>query len=194
LIAHPPPGIASAMKEVIRETGRSCDGCTLCCKLIGVQEIEKPRGTWCVKCAVSIGCTIHKTRPQACRNFFCGYMLRPIIGDHWRPEISGMVIVWAPERNRIAINVDPDRPNVWREEPYYSDIAMWATIYPPDTMQIILYTGYHVQAFLLDGVIDLGILPEEDLIVTEMVHSPTGFRPKIYAMKPDDPRAAEFAG
>jgi hypothetical protein len=27
--------------------GRGCKDCTLCCKLLGIAELEKPRATWC---------------------------------------------------------------------------------------------------------------------------------------------------
>ena len=30
--------------------GRSCDGCTLCCKLLSVEEIDKPQQHWCEHC------------------------------------------------------------------------------------------------------------------------------------------------
>ncbi len=33
-----------------------------------------------------------------------------------------MVITLATEPNRQTVFVDPDRPDVWREDPYFSDI------------------------------------------------------------------------
>lgn len=177
--------------ETLPATGRQCDGCTLCCKLLGIAEIEKPRGVWCKKCEIDVGCTIHPSRPKPCRNFFCGYLTRPALGEHWRPSVSGMIVVWGlEERSRIAINVDPDRADAWRQEPYYSEIMMWAMIYPATEVQIIIYTGQHVIAVMHDREIDLGILPEEDIIVTELTPSPTGFRANIFAVPPDDPRVA----
>ncbi len=54
--------------------GRSCGDCTLCCKLIGIPELEKPPGTWCLRCTIGKGCQIYDTRPEACRNFRCAWL------------------------------------------------------------------------------------------------------------------------
>ncbi len=180
------------MNEMLTPTGRQCDGCTMCCKLLAVKDLDKPRAVWCEHCAIGKGCTIYEARPEACRNYYCAYMTRATIAEHWRPEHSGMVIVWGLERGRVSIHVDPERPNVWREEPYRSDIDLWMAIWPPDVLQIVIYFGLNVRALLPDREIDLGMLPEEDWIVTEMVPSPNGFRPEVYTMKPDDPRALEI--
>ncbi len=44
------------------------------------------------------------------------------IGDHWKPAKSRMVITLATGPNRLTVLVDPDRPDVWRKDPYFSDI------------------------------------------------------------------------
>ena len=61
-------------------------------------------------------------------------------------------------------------------------------IYPAADVQIIIYTGHHVLAVMHDREIDLGILPEDEIIVTELTPGPRGFQPNIVAMRPDDPR------
>lgn len=43
--------------------GRSCAGCTLCCKLLAVEALAKPRAKWCPHCDSKQGCTIYETRP-----------------------------------------------------------------------------------------------------------------------------------
>lgn len=51
---------------------RSCGGCTICCKLVGVEEIDKKAGTWCPHCSRT-GCSKFgdPTRPASCGEFVC---------------------------------------------------------------------------------------------------------------------------
>lgn len=52
---------------------RSCGSCSLCCKVMGVQDpaLEKPVGVWCEHAQKGRGCGIYSTRPSACRDFKC---------------------------------------------------------------------------------------------------------------------------
>lgn len=50
---------------------RQCGSCSLCCKLIAVEELDKPMGTWCRHFKAGKGCTIHDTRPDVCRAWDC---------------------------------------------------------------------------------------------------------------------------
>lgn len=53
----------------------SCGDCTLCCKVMAVEEIEKPADQWCVHCLKGhAGCGIYETRPQPCRDFECFWL------------------------------------------------------------------------------------------------------------------------
>lgn len=67
-----------------------CDGCTVCCDVFSVPELEKPVNSPCQNCTDS-GCGIHKSRPNVCRDFQCAY----IMGD-WkielRPDNCGVII------------------------------------------------------------------------------------------------------
>ena len=103
---------------------RSCDGCTLCCKVIGVHEFAKPRGVWCTHCRIDSGCTIHETRPQVCRAYSCRFLVDDSLDESWRPSRSGMVI--NADRSRVVIYVDPDRPGAWLQEPFYSRLKHWS--------------------------------------------------------------------
>ena len=33
------------------------------------------------------------TRPKICREFLCGWLLFPELGDDWRPDRSGVIIL-----------------------------------------------------------------------------------------------------
>ncbi len=107
---------------------RSCDGCTLCCKVIGVQELAKPKGVWCIQCKIATGCTIHETRPNACRAYSCRFLLDQSLDENWRPDRSGLVI--NADRSRVVVHVDLDRPDAWLSEPYYSRLKQWSRASP----------------------------------------------------------------
>jgi hypothetical protein len=100
----------------------------LCCKVIGVHEFAKPRGVWCTHCNIGTGCTIHETRPKVCRAYSCRFLLDQSLDESWRPDRSGLVI--NADRNRVVIYVDPDRPDAWLNEPYYSRLKQWSRMSP----------------------------------------------------------------
>jgi len=107
---------------------RSCDGCTLCCKVIGVKEFAKPKGVWCSNCKIGTGCMIHETRPNVCRAYSCRFLVDESLDENWRPDRSGLVI--NADRNRVVVYVDPDRPGAWLSEPYYSRLKQWSRTSP----------------------------------------------------------------
>jgi hypothetical protein len=50
---------------------RNCDGCTACCKLMIIREINKPADTWCSDCKIGVGCGNYATLPKVCQAFQC---------------------------------------------------------------------------------------------------------------------------
>ena len=111
-------------QDAPHEINRGCDGCTLCCKVLGVQEIEKPSETLCVHCELGMGCKIYQTRPQECIDFTCGYLLEPNLGPEWKPDVSGIVL--RTLGRTLTAHVDASTPNAWLREPYYSTLRQWA--------------------------------------------------------------------
>lgn len=47
-----------------------CGECTACCTLFEIPEIKKPAAEPCVFLS-SKGCSVHGTRPDTCRKYFC---------------------------------------------------------------------------------------------------------------------------
>lgn len=121
--------------------GRECGSCTLCCKLLRVEELDTPPGQWCPHCDVKAGCTIYQQRPTECRQFYCEYLLDPALGEHWKPARCKMVVVFEEHLNALVIHVDPDRPHGWRAEPYYSQIRRWARQAAGRRRQVIVWQG-----------------------------------------------------
>ena len=52
---------------------RECGECRLCCKIMGVPELDKPMNVWC-KHVCNTGCSIYEKRPQSCRDFVCVWL------------------------------------------------------------------------------------------------------------------------
>ncbi len=96
--------------------GRACGSCTLCCKVMGIKELQKPAGTWCTHCAPGKGCQIYDARPAECRSFNCYWLMRPEVGPEWKPDHSKIVL--AAEGGGIVAYVDPGFPSAWRNAPY----------------------------------------------------------------------------
>lgn len=93
----------------------TCGTCRLCCKLLAVNEISKPRCQWCTYASVA-GCDIYGQRPQSCRDFECVWLQsqrkeRPL-PLALRPDQCGVVLDGgAGDHVKIVAHVDPHRPD-----------------------------------------------------------------------------------
>jgi hypothetical protein len=122
-------------------SGRNCDGCTLCCKLLGIAELDVPPVSWCPHCQTKAGCGIYERRPTECRQFDCEYLLDPALGNHWKPSKCKMVVVREEFTHALVVHVDPDRPDAWREEPFHSQLLQWARTAADKHWQVIVWQG-----------------------------------------------------
>ena len=170
--------------------GRSCKDCTLCCKLLGIAELEKPRATWCTHCDVKAGCKIHGAHPAECRDFYCGYLTNAALDESWAPTRSKMVLVYdevhAP---RLSVHVDPARPDAWRKEPYYSQIKRWAVAAARRRGQVIVWQGRSTVAVLTDRDKDLGEVRPDQFIITSARQGPQDTTLDVFVVDGDDPAA-----
>ncbi len=138
--------------------GRSCGSCTLCCKVMGIRELDKPRLTWCGHCDKKRGCMIYETRPETCREFYCAWMTTAELGDHWKPLNARMVLTHDRTRNWLIVHPDSGRPDAWLEEPYLSDLRAWSVYMTPKGGRVMVFRGDRVIAVLPNGEQDLGPL------------------------------------
>ena len=180
------------MEQIAPLDGRSCQGCTLCCKVLSIKELAKPQGEWCPHCDVGKGCKVYAARPSECGGFYCGYLTWPMAGDHWLPAECKMVIVSELDGARIAIHVDPSRPEAWREEPYYSEIKEWSCCAAEDMMQVVVCVGNRATVILPDRDVYLGAVADDERIVTFQRNSAFGLALEALKLKADDPRLARM--
>ena len=172
--------------------GRSCAGCTMCCKLQRIDELSKPRHEWCRHCDIGKGCKIYDDRPQTCRAFYCGYLLNEWLGLHWQPAKSRMMIT--AEGNRLVIHVDPGRLDAWRKEPFYSEIKRWSVAAARNRGQVVLWQGKDLIAILPDREKHLGPVRDGQVIVTTETREPGGTVLDVRIVDADDPVAAKLRG
>lgn len=120
-------------KRVIREGGgfrapmvlakqhaRQCGSCNCCCDILEVTAVEKPVNTLCKHWETGKGCTIYDHRPQMCRSFVCAW-LQGHLSDEWFPEKARIVVHFSG--GAVNVQVDPNCPDRWREEPYFSKLC-----------------------------------------------------------------------
>jgi len=151
---------ASVNDSVELVEGRDCGGCTMCCKLLQIAEIDKPRFEWCPHCDIGVGYQIYAQRPGACHTFHCSYLVSPDLGPEWKPSRSRIVLTYEEGPGRIGIHVDPDRPaDAWRREPYYSRIRGWAEAAVRSDGQVIVY-GQRSSAVGVEH--DVIVVPPDD--------------------------------
>ncbi len=96
---------------------RGCDGCTACCKLMQVRELDKGPDVWCRHCTIGVGCKVYASRPQSCRDFECVWLQtqqgKNPLAPELRPDKSRVVISTTNGGEDIVLNVGADRPDAW---------------------------------------------------------------------------------
>jgi hypothetical protein len=168
--------------------GRSCEGCTMCCKLLRIEALDKPRLQWCTHCDIGSGCKIYEERPSECRVFNCGYLTQAQFGEHWKPVKSKMVVALATNGKRLTIFVDPDRPDAWRKEPYYSEIKGWARSAAKNQGQVFVSQGWDMIVVTPDGETNfLGPVTDQQLMITRRKRASGGTELQHIIVDKDDP-------
>jgi hypothetical protein len=143
-------------------SGRSCGPCSLCCKLLPIFGLPKPkpRGQWCPHCKPGRGgCVIYESRPEECRIFYCGWLMGHLPPE-WYPQHSKMVVAFYPRPFGVGsdclVTVDPAYAGRWREEPYYSQIKQNAVSWLTSNTRTFVRIGTQVIAVFPSSDVDLG--------------------------------------
>lgn len=156
----------SSTRASQRAEGRECGSCSLCCKLIAVEELAKPEGVWCPNCSVGKArCTVYDNRPSSCLTFHCGWLQTHDLGAEWQPTRSKMVVAAEGDGNRITVYVDPGFPTQWQTEPYNSQLMDLAIGLAEQRKQLIVRIVDRVIVLLPDRIVDLGSVKKEDHII-----------------------------
>jgi uncharacterized cysteine cluster protein YcgN (CxxCxxCC family) len=155
--------------------GRTCGDCSLCCKLVGIDELHKPAGSWCPHCDPGNGrCTIYADRPAECRSFYCSWLISPNLGPEWRPTKCKMVLYVEGERNVLAVRVDPGDPGAWRRDPYYRQLKEFAIKEADGRYRVLVYVNNRVIVILPNKDVDVGVMKPGDQLLVRETGGPNG--------------------
>lgn len=165
----------AAYHDKLGATGeKPCGDCSLCCKLMNVPELNKPRNAWCRHVVMGTGCGIYETRPDVCRGFYCRWIEDPALGPEWKPNKSKMVLAHHGE-DRLTVYVDPGAPGVWRKEPYLSRLVAMASVGLTNNGILKIVENGQTLVMLPPRVVNLGIVGPDDRILLEKKPAPGGF-------------------
>lgn len=139
----------------------------MCCRVLEIAELGKPAGVQCAHCVAGSGCRIYADRPTACGAFYCGYLALPFVHPRWFPGDCGMMIYPEAAEKRLAVHVDPARPDAWRAAPYHADLRRWAAAADKMGLHVYVAIGRRIIAILPHEDIDLGVFGEDDRLVYE---------------------------
>lgn len=105
----------SGMKTLFDgEPSRPCGKCTVCCTVMGVDEMDKPMWTRCPDLSATRGCSRYDTRPEGCRKFDCLWR-RGLGSNRARPDKTGLVFILTEDRFGLIALVDRKNPNGWKK-------------------------------------------------------------------------------
>jgi hypothetical protein len=128
----------------------SCGSCTLCCKVLRVNELAKPYGSWCPHCVrVGGGCSIYDERPTSCREFECIWLQsqskRAPLPAGLKPNSSHVVLSIGNDEKTLVAHVDPGYPDAWKQ----SEIGRWLrNIVLSGNFDVVIACGSKRHAFL----------------------------------------------
>jgi hypothetical protein len=99
-----------------------CGTCTLCCKVLGIKEFDKPINQWCKHTHPGKGCKIYETRPQSCHDYACVWLQSQeapnALPPEMRPDKCKVVMTFPVDQEVITCHVDPGFPAAWQEGPF----------------------------------------------------------------------------
>jgi hypothetical protein len=152
---------------------------------MAVTELEKPKDAWCDHVIKKRGCGIYETRPPSCRAFKCLWLLDPRMPPEWKPNRSKFVIA-GKGQTELVVYVDPNSPGAWRDEPYISGLrAMAETGQSHGGLVVIIERG-NSTVLLADREVPVGVLQEDDRLVSGQVATSNGPRFEVKVMKADE--------
>ena len=145
---------------------KSCGDCTLCCKVMAIEELAKPASRWCPHCKPGRGCLIYGDRPAECRSFSCLWLVNELLDECWKPNRSRFVLTTSEDG--IEVRCDPGFPDAWRKEPFRSVIRQWALSGETHDVTVVVIVGEKMTLVTSQREFDLGIVRPDERIVREL--------------------------
>lgn len=93
-----------------------CGTCTLCCKLPGLPEMNKPVNKWCKYAKPGKGCTVYDNRPVPCQAYRCAYLQIDNIDPDLRPDRCGAIFEATHDDKLMIMRVRQEGyASTWRQ-------------------------------------------------------------------------------
>jgi hypothetical protein len=145
---------------------KHCGDCTLCCKVMAIEQLAKPVNAWCPQCRPGRGCLIYPERPGECQDFSCLWLVNELLDEQWKPNKSKFVLTTSEDG--IEVRCDPGFPEAWRREPYASEIRQWALSGETHDVTVIIVVGQRMILVTPTREFDLGLVGPDERIVREL--------------------------
>jgi hypothetical protein len=161
------------------ESPKQCGDCSLCCKVLRIAELNKPKDVWCPNFSRGCGCSIYADRPPSCHDFSCLWLTDAAMGPEWKPSVCKMVL--DSKSNALVVHVDPSANQPWRAEPYFSVLKQLAVQGQKARAIVLVIERKRNIAILPDREVDLGLVGADARIGIELVNTPTGpqWQPRV---------------
>lgn len=156
---------------------KMCGECNLCCKVYDVEDVGKKAGKMCQHTRGSTGCGIWGLHPQVCQDFKCLWLKHDDLNGVWRPDHAGFVLRLEPNGTTLNIDVDPDRPDAWRHEPYYAQLKLWSEGMQTGQSLVVIYAPEGLYVITPDEDLYLKSPKRGDTLETGMEMTLFGLRP-----------------
>lgn len=145
---------------------RQCGDCTLCCKVMAIEQLDKPANVWCPHCNPKRGCAIYANRPDECRSFRCLWLANDRLGYSWNPARAKFVLTTSVDG--IEVRCDPGAPDAWRRAPYQDEIRQWARAGEDHDVTVVIVIGQRMILVTHERDFDLGMVAADERIVREL--------------------------
>ena len=135
---------------------RTCGSCSLCCKVLRVDELHKPMGQWCAhfKAGVGHGRAENPQALEATTGLWVRAMDRA--ADAVRPDRCKVVMTIDDGGHRIIARADPADPTAWRREPIHGQLRRWAADFWFKGRTIWAMVGTRMWLVTPDRDVDIG--------------------------------------
>ena len=138
--------------------GRECGGCTVCCTELHIDapELKKLAGVRCPNLRDDCKCEIYATRPGTCRGFECGWRVMAALGDDWRPDRSGIVLISKTQNNPPGYRPDSGvqivllRRDAVHNRELPGAVASWVNARVPLFLTVTAPVGYIAESEFLN--------------------------------------------